>query len=137
METDLGLAHHRREEAGGPRPSCRRPHPNLQPAQPVPPDGADHAEQFALNWYDRLESFSRRRLRELGIPDDQIGAHDDDFDLRLAAFYPKERTGGGISPGARINLNSGVFNPDLLVPHPSPSVSSIWRKAAFVTVATP
>jgi hypothetical protein len=40
---------------------------------------------------------------------------------------PKERTGGCVSPGGRINLNSGVFNPDLLVPHPSPTVSSIWQ----------
>jgi len=30
---------------------------------------------------------------------------------------------------ALINLNSGVFNPELLVPHPSPTVSSIWGKA--------
>ena len=85
--------------------------------------------QFALTWYQRLETFAQKRLRELGIPDHRIGAFDHDFDLRLAAFHPKERTGGGVSPGGRINLNSGVFNPDLLVPHPSPTVSSVWRKA--------
>jgi len=105
--------------------------PNLAPREPIPPNAADHAEQFALTWYDRLESLTRKRLRELGIPDHQIGAFDDDFDLRLAAFHPKERTGGGISPGARINLNSGVFNPGLLVRHPSPTVSSIWGKASL------
>ena len=33
------------------------------------------------------------------------------------------------SPQARINLNSGVFNPELLVPHPSPTVSSIGSRA--------
>ena len=32
-------------------------------------------------------------------------------------------------PRRGINLNSGVFNPELLVPHPSPTVSSIWGKA--------
>jgi hypothetical protein len=48
--------------------------------------------------------------------------------LRLAAFHPKEHTGGGTSP-ARISLNSGVFNPDLLVPRPSPALSPIWKKA--------
>jgi hypothetical protein len=99
------------------------------PAEPIPPSAADHAEQFAFAWYDLLESITRKRLRDLGIPDHQIGALDHDFGLRLAAFHPKERTGGGISPGARINLNSGVFNPELLVPHPSPSVASIWAKA--------
>jgi hypothetical protein len=103
--------------------------PNLAPPEPIPANAADHAEQFALTWYDHLESLIKKRLRELGIPDRQIGAFDHDFDLRLAAFHPKERTGGGISPGARINLNSGVFNPDLLVPHPSPTVSSVWGKA--------
>jgi hypothetical protein len=103
--------------------------PDLAPPQPIPANAADHAEQFALTWYDVLEFFTPKRLRELAIPDDQIGAFDRDFDLRLAAFHPKERTGGGISPGARINLNNGVLNPDLLVPHPSPAVSSIWCRA--------
>jgi len=106
----------------------RRHRPNLAPPEPIPPDAADHAEQFALTWYDRLEAFTQKRLRELGIPGHQIGAFDHDFDLRLAAFHPKERTGGGVSPGGRINHNSGVFNPELLVPHPSPTVSLIWSK---------
>ena len=113
---------------GGAEPNPRRS-PNLTPRESVPADASEHAEQFARSWYDRLESFTRQRMRELGIPDHQIGAFDRDFDLRLAAFHPKERTGGGTSPGARINLNSGVFNPDQLVPHPSPSVTSIWRTA--------
>jgi hypothetical protein len=30
-------------------------------------------------------------------------------------------------PARSIHLNSGVYNPDLLVPHPSPTVSSIWQ----------
>jgi hypothetical protein len=101
----------------------------VAPPEPIPTDPRDHAEQFAVAWYDRLESFARKRLRQLGIPDHQIGAQDRDFNLRLAAFHPRERTGGGVSPGGRINLNSGVLNPDLLVPHPSPTVSSIWRRA--------
>ncbi len=111
------------------QPQPPRRWPNLAPPESIPADAADHAEQFALTWYDWLETITKKRLQQLGIPDHQIGAFDHDFDLRLSAFHPKERTGGGISPGARINLNSGVFNPELLVPHPSPIVSSIWRKA--------
>jgi hypothetical protein len=117
-----------RKQASRAHPSPRQTS-NLAPPEPVPVDAADHAEQFALTWYDLLESFTRKRLSALGIPDEQIGAPDHDFHLRHAAFHPKERTGGGISPGARINLNSGVFNPDLLVPHPGPTVSSIWFRA--------
>ncbi len=87
------------------------------------------ADQLAVTWHDRLELFTRNRLRELGIPEHQIGALDREFDSRLAAFHPKECTGGGVSPGARINLKSGVLNPELLVPHPSPSVSFADHRA--------
>ena len=128
METDSRQDRRGGEEADKPRHPTPRHWPNLAPPEPIPANAADHAEQFALTWYDHLESLIKKRLRELGIPDSQIGAFDHDFDLRLAAFHPKERTGGGISPGARINLNSGVFNPELLVPHPSPTVSSIWGR---------
>jgi len=103
--------------------------PNLAPPQPIPADPAEHAVDFSLRWYDCLGELTRKRLAKLGIPRDQIGALDQDFDDRVAAFHPKERTGGGISPGARINLNSGIFNPELLAGHPNPGVSSIWERA--------
>jgi hypothetical protein len=112
---------------GPSEPSPRRP--NLAPPEPIPADPAEHAVDFSLRWYDRLEELTRKRLRTLGIPRDQIGAFDHEFEFRLAAFHPKEQTGGGISPGPRINLNSGIFNPDLLAGHPSPEVSSIWARA--------
>jgi hypothetical protein len=103
--------------------------PNLAPPEPVPTDPAEHAIDFSLRWYDYLEGLARKRLAQLGIPHEQIGALDHDFNYRIAAFHPQEETGGGCSPGARINLNSGIFNPELLAGHPSPRVSSIWRKA--------
>lgn len=67
-------------------------------------------------------------LRELGIPEHRIGASDIDFDFRHAAFHPKERTGGSNSPGARINLNSGILNPELFVPELGPEVATLWGK---------
>jgi hypothetical protein len=80
--------------------------PPLQPArllakaEPIPADPAEHAVQFAEDWYDRLEFHSRRRMRELGIPEHRIGAYDIDYDFRHAAFHPKERTGGSNFRGA-------------------------------------
>lgn len=103
--------------------------PNLAPPEPIPTDPVAHAEDFALRYYEPLEGYSRRRMRELGIPDDRIDAYDIDFDFRNDAFFPKERTGGENSPGARINLNSGVLNPKLLVQRFGPQMSVVWEKA--------
>ena len=89
--------------------------PPLQPvrllakAEPIPADPAEHAVQFAEDWYDRLEFHSRRRMRELGIPEHRIGAYDIDYDFRHAAFQPKERTGGSNSPGAP-STSTAVFS---------------------------
>ena len=49
-------------------------------------------------------------------------------DFRRAAFFPKEGSGGAHSPGARINLNSGILNPALLAPKLGPVVKSLWAK---------
>ena len=67
-------------------------------------------------------------MRELGIAVHRIGAYDIDYDFRHAAFFPKERTGGANSPGARINLNSGILNPELLAPKPGGEVATLWAK---------
>jgi hypothetical protein len=105
-----------------------KPVRRLAKAEPVPPDPAEHAVQFAQDWYDRLEFHSRRRMRELGIPEHRIGAYDVDFEFRHATFHPKELTGGSNSPGARINLNSGILNPELLSPELGPEVVALWGK---------
>ncbi len=102
---------------------------NLAPPEPIPADPSEHAEDFAIRHDRPLEVYSRGRMRELGIPDNRIGAYDCDFDFRHAAFFPKERTGGENSPGARINLNSGILNPELLATRFGPDVSQVWEKS--------
>jgi hypothetical protein len=106
-----------------------KPPPALLRAEPIPADPADHAVQFAQDWYDRFEFHARRRMRELGIPESRIGAYDIDYDFRHAAFFPKERTGGENSPGARINLNSGLLNPNLLAQRFGPEMAGVWEKS--------
>lgn len=101
----------------------------LAPPEPTPADPAEHAIQFAEAWYDRLEFHTRRRMRELGIAEPRIGAFDIDYDFLHAAFHPKECTGGSNSPGARINLNSGVLNPELLAPELGRDVKTLWGKS--------
>jgi len=114
----------RRHDPASP-PRLRRP--TLAPPEHIPADPVEHAEDFALRYYEPLERYSRRRMRELGIPDNRIGAYDIDFDFRHAAFFPKERTGGENSTGARINLNSGVLNPMLLAQRFGPQTSEVWE----------
>lgn len=77
-----------------------------------PPDPADHATDFARRHADRLDEYSAVRMEELGVPRDQIGASDHERGVPWRAFFPHERDAGGVSPGGRINIDSGVLNPE-------------------------
>ena len=41
---------------------------------PIPADPAEHALRLAREWHDVAETYVQRRMRELGIPEDRIGA---------------------------------------------------------------
>src|SRR4051794_7447635 len=77
-----------------------------------PPDPADHAEDFARRWADRLDEYCALRMQKLGIPEHLLGTRDLGGDGRWRAFIPRERQGGNLWEG--IAVNSGVFNPQLL-----------------------
>ena len=77
-----------------------------------PADIAAHASQVAREWEDVGEGYVRRRMKELGIPDHQIGQPDYGGDGRCPAFDPYERQGGKNPTGAVVD--SGVLNPELL-----------------------
>lgn len=77
-----------------------------------PPDPADHAEDFAHDWRDKLEEYCSVRMQELGIPADRNGQPDYDGDGRWTAFNPYGRQGGENTTG--VVIDSGVLNPDLL-----------------------
>lgn len=77
-----------------------------------PTDIAEHARQVAQEWEDVGERYVRRRMRELGIPENQIGQPDYGGDGRWRAFDAKGRNGGANTTGAVVD--SGVLNPELL-----------------------
>ena len=77
-----------------------------------PSDPADHAQDFAHRWADRLERYCALRMEALGLPGDKIGEPDYDGDGRWRAFNPYGRKGGGTVTG--VVVDSGVLNPDLL-----------------------
>src|SRR5204862_4810298 len=66
----------------------------------------------AQEWEDVGEGYVRRRMKELGIPDHQIGQPDYGGDGRNRAFDPYERQGGKNTTG--VVVDSGVLNPELL-----------------------
>ncbi len=101
----------------------------LASRESVPEDPEEHAVQFAEEWYDRLEFYARQRLRALGVAEPRIGSFDLDQDFRHAAFHPSQRVGGGSSPGARVNLDSGVLNPKLFSPELGPEITTLWEKS--------
>jgi hypothetical protein len=78
----------------------------------APKDPADHAQEFARRWADRLDEYCAVRMEELGIPQDKLVADDPRLHMKWCAFDPEGRDGGNITGG--ITVNSGVLNPDLL-----------------------
>jgi hypothetical protein len=89
-----------------------------------PPDSADHAEEFAHAWADRLDEYCALRMEEMGIPDDKNGAPDFGGDGRWLTFQPRDRSGGNITTG--VVVNSGCLNPELLKGEKG---GRIWPKA--------
>src|SRR4051794_27946324 len=90
----------------------------------TPRDSADHAQDFARRWVDRLDQYCAIRMDELGIPEGKNGAPDFDGDGKWRAFDPEGRSGGNITSG--VYLNSGVLNPELLK---GKKGGRIWPKA--------
>jgi hypothetical protein len=104
--------------------------PSARGLKAKPEDLGEHAQDFAVRYWDLLEAIARKRMREVGVPEDRIGMLDVDNDFRLAAFHTKRLDGGGVHPPTgRINLDAGLFKPDLLVGKVPPDVSSVYARS--------
>ncbi len=104
--------------------------PSARGLKVIPDDIVDHAKDFAARYWELLEAIVRKRMREVGVPEDRIGMLDTDNDFRLAAFHPKRAEGGGVHPPTgRINLDAGIFKPGLLDETMPPEVSSLHDKS--------
>ena len=89
-----------------------------------PSDTADHAEDFAHRWADKLEEYCAVRMQSLGLPNDKIGEPDFEGDGRWMVFNLYGRKGGGTVTG--VVVDSGVLNPDLLK---GKKGGRLWAKA--------
>lgn len=91
-------------------------------------DPAAHATDFATRNADALERMIQQRMRDVGVPDHLIG------DIPLGggtrrAFHPQAGDGGGVTVGRGINVDSGVFNPNLLGDPAAGGVARTWARA--------
>jgi hypothetical protein len=94
-----------------------------------PTDPADHAEDFARRWFDRLENAVEGRMHALDVPEERIGSSDHDNSVAWRTFFPHERDGGGVATGGRITVDSGVLNPDLLTRDYGKKAGRLWARS--------
>src|SRR5437763_14762992 len=79
---------------GRTRVPAPKPRPPLAKAEPIPADPAEHAKDFGSRYYEPIERCVQERMRQVGVPEDQIGVIDPGCHYRLAAFHPLETDGG-------------------------------------------
>ncbi len=104
--------------------------PSARGLKAIPDDIEPHAKDFATRYWEPLEAITRKRMREVGVPEDRIGMIDADFNYRLAAFHPQQIDGGGVHPPTgRINLDAGIFKPEILEGTMPPEVSLMHAKS--------
>jgi hypothetical protein len=103
---------------------------------PRKPDQRDAggALAYSIRHAEALDQWAALFMKKLGIDDDRIGASDRKHGVEWRAFFPHEQDGGGNTPGQRLNLDSGIFNDDLMQPL-GPRVHRAWRRASVETRA--
>ncbi len=94
-----------------------------------PANPALHAKEVAREWEDVAESYIQERMRQLGIPDHQIGAPDYQRGSVRRVFLPDEAIGGSYGTGRRLFVDSGVLNPKLNAEVIGSEASKVWAKA--------
>ena len=82
-------------------------------ARQIPAHPELHARDFAERYAEPMNYHVENRMMELGIDPAKIGVSDADHRIWHAAFIPHEVDGGGNTPDGRLNLDSGILNPDL------------------------
>ncbi len=94
-----------------------------------PAEPALHAKEVAREWEDVAESYIQERMRQLGIPDHQIGAPDYQRGGVRRVFLADEAIGGSYGTGRRLFVDSGVLNPKLNAEVIGSEASKVWAKA--------
>lgn len=89
---------------------------------------------YALANAEVLDQWAAVFMEKMGIDKLRIGSSDRQHGVEWRAFFPDEGGGGGNSPGQRLNLDSGLFNDDLMQ-SVGPRADRLWRRASVETRA--
>lgn len=87
-----------REKPVDPPPAVIGLSPPVRGLKPIPEDIDEHLVDFCTRYWEPLEEIAKKRMREVGVPEERIGMLDVDNDYRLAVFHPKQLDGGGVHP---------------------------------------
>ncbi|MGC1723430.1 MAG: hypothetical protein WA746_31000 [Isosphaeraceae bacterium] len=119
-----------REKPVDPPPAMIGLPPSARGLNPIPENIDEHLVDFCTRYWEPSVEIAKKRMREVGVPEERIGMLDVDNDYRLAVFHPKQLDGGGVHPPTgRINLDAGLFKPGLLAEAMSADVSSLHEAA--------
>jgi hypothetical protein len=94
-----------------------------------PKEIAEQARAVARAWEDVGETYVQNRMRELGIPDHEIGAPDYNRRGERQAFLPDEVEGGSNDLHRRLYVDSGVLNLELNARVNGPEATQVWAKS--------
>jgi hypothetical protein len=89
-------------------------------------DPVTHARDFSLRYFTPLDQYATIRMEELGVPKDRIGTSDHNHGIEWCFFNPHEDTRGGVGARGQVNVDSGVFNPDLLTRAYGEEAGRLW-----------
>jgi hypothetical protein len=95
--------------------------------RPMWHDPAAHARDFAERYTEPMDYLVAQRMKDLGIPESQIGRPDPDAGGYWRAFFPHEADGGGVV-GDKINADAGLFVTSLMARKYGPEIGEKWAK---------
>ena len=98
-------------------------------ARPMWHDPAAHAIDFSKRYVEPLDQYVTVRMEDLGIPKDRIGSSDHDHGIDWCAFNPYEDTGGGVGTEGQINVDSGIFDLELLTQSYGKKAGKLWARS--------
>jgi hypothetical protein len=127
-EAVKGMLRHEKPRAASP-PAMIGLSPSARGLTGRPTDIAEHAIAVAREWEDVAEAYVQKRMRELGIPEAEIGAPDYDRSGERHAFLPDEMEGGTNDDHRRLFVDSGALNAELNAQVNGPEATGIWAKS--------